>query len=134
MENQKEIVWQTQEFKFNEKDLGWYGWNFFIAFILIILSIWQKNLLFAIFIIIAEIMVVFWSKELPRDVQVKIADKGVYINAKLYPYEDLVGFHILEQQHKELILETSGRLHRYVKIMIIFALMKKIISRGLLRN
>src|SRR3989338_5716211 len=113
----EEIIWHAPEFKYQNKDISWYWLTIIMAGILFLISLWQKNLLFAIFIIIAEIMLVIWAQELPKTIQFKINKKGVQIGLiKSYSYEELGGFHILEDNygHSELILKTKNKLHSYI--------------------
>lgn len=121
-DNIENFVWQAPEFKHNYKDIAWYGISIATAFFLFIAAIWQKNLLFGIFVIIAEIMLLFWAKQRPKDIHFKIDKKGVYIGEmKFYSYEELAGFHLIEgegDEMGELILKTKNRLHPHVKILI----------------
>lgn len=121
MSENKEIIWHAPEFKYQSKDISWYWLSIIAASILTLVSLWQKNLLFAIFIIIAETMLVIWAKELPKNLQFKLDKKGVHIGRiKSYNYEELSGFHIIEDEDKtgELILKTKNKLHPYIKILI----------------
>ena len=118
--HKKEISWQAPEFKYEHKDVSWYWLSIIIAGLMILLAIWQRNLLFALFIIIAEIMIIIWAKERPKTLNFKIDDKGVHIDKiRTYNYDDLGGFHIIEKDNiSELVLKTKNRLHPVVKIII----------------
>ncbi|MEK9170661.1 MAG: hypothetical protein AAB674_03385 [Patescibacteria group bacterium] len=121
MEKQlKEISWQAPEFKYEHKDISWYWLSIIVTGLIILLAIWQKNPLFALFIAIAEIMIIFWAKEFPKTLNFKIDDKGVHIDKiKTYDYDDLKGFHIIEKENiSELVLKTKNRLHPIIKIII----------------
>ncbi len=122
MSENKEIIWQAPEFKYQSKDISWYWLSIIAASILTLISLWQKNLLFAIFIIIAETMLIILAKEFPKNLQFKLDKKGIYIGKiKSYQYEELAGFHIIEDMDKtgELILKTKNKLHPYIKILIV---------------
>jgi len=117
----KEITWHAPEFKYRYKDISWYWLSFAVAGVLILLSLWQKNLLFIIFIIIAESMIIIWANRFPKELRFKLDKKGVYIDKiNFYPYEELDGFHILENEDEDsdLILKTDSKIHPYIKIMI----------------
>lgn len=118
----KEITWQAPEFRYRYKDESWYWLTIMAAGILFLISLWQKNLLFAIFIIIAEVMVILWAKELPKNLHFKLDKKGVHLGKiKFYSYEDLSGFHLHEEDGdiSELVLKTKEKLHPYVKILLL---------------
>ena len=121
MNENRKIIWHAPEFKYQSKDISWYWLTIIAAGILFLISLWQKNLLFVIFIIIAETMLVIWAKDLPRNLQFKLDKKGVHIGKiKSYQYEELNGFHIIEDTDEtgELILKTKNKLHPYEKILI----------------
>lgn len=121
-DDSKEFIWKAPEFKYYAKSASWYWLSFLVVGILILFAIWQKNLLFIIFIIIAEIAVIIWAKRSPQDIEFKIDKNGIRIGEiKFYPYEDLIGFHIKENpgDASELILKTKSRLHPYIKITIL---------------
>lgn len=122
MKQSKEIIWQAPEYKYQHKDVSWYWISVIGVAILLLVAIWQKNLLFGVFVIIAEIMILFWAKRFPKILQFKIDKKGVHIGKlKSYDYENLIGFHIVEDDDElsELVLKTKNRLHLYIKILLL---------------
>ena len=120
MEN-KEITWYAPEFKYHHKELGWYWLSIIGSGVLFLISLWQKNLLFGIFVVIAELMVIIWAKEFPKNIRFKLSGKGLEIGKmKSYSYEELDGFHIHEEDEdgfSELILKTNKRFHPYLKAL-----------------
>lgn len=118
----KEIIWQAAEFKYQYKDVSWYWLTIIAAGILFLVSLWQENFLFAIFIVIAEATLLFWAKEMPKVIQFKLDKKGIQLGKiKSYQYEDLKGFHIREKEEgaSELIFKTRNKLHPYLKILVV---------------
>ncbi|MBI4085380.1 MAG: hypothetical protein HY432_02665 [Candidatus Liptonbacteria bacterium] len=96
------IEWQAPEFEYREKDVSWYWLSAMIAAILLSASIWQKNFLFTIFIIVAEILVLVWAGRKPRTLLFKIDEKGLTINRnKFYPYSQMEAFSIREGASNE---------------------------------
>ena len=120
MDENKEITWQSPEFEYNYKDIGWYWMTIIAAAILFLLAIWQKNPLFGIFIVIAEIMLIFWAKEQPKILNFIINKKGVGIGTRhFYEYDNIQGFHVHERSYNnELILKTKNKLHPYIFILV----------------
>lgn len=116
----EKIIWQAPEFKYRYKDVSWYWISVIAASILALIAIWQKNLLFVVFVIIAEITIIFWAKQIPQNLHFKIDKKGVYIDKiRFYSYEDLAGFHISEEDGEgELILKTKRKFHPFTKILL----------------
>lgn len=118
----KEITWQAPEFRYQTKDVSWYWTTIGIAGILFLIALWQGNLLFGIFIILAEIMLVVWAKEFPKSLQFEIDAHGVHLDRiASYSYDDLEGFHIHEGEDGvgELILKTKKRMHPYITILLL---------------
>jgi len=125
MDQHKEINWEAPEYKFRHKDASWYWISIIIGLLLVLVSLWQKNLLFALFIIVAEIMIIVWAKEIPKTRHFKLNNHGIHISTdkhtaiKSVEYENIKGFHIREEDHNgELILITKNRLHPYLKILV----------------
>lgn len=119
--DEKEITWQAPEYLYREKDVSWYWLSIILTALLALISLWQRNFLFLIFLIIAEMMIIFWGKEYPKNIEFKINNKGIYIGSiKYYPYEDLEGYHIMEENDyaSELILRTRNRFNPFVKILV----------------
>jgi hypothetical protein len=122
----QEITWTASEYHFYRKGAGWYLLSLLAAIILFLIALWQKNLFFAIFVVIAEIVLIYWAKRLPQTLDFKINTKGVEIgDIKFYPYEELHGFCIQEITDStespgsaELILKTKTKIHPFVKINI----------------
>ena len=111
-----EITWYAPEFKYHHKELGWYWLSIIGSGVLFLISLWQKNLLFGIFVIIAELMVIIWAKEFPKNIRFKLSGKGLEIGKmKSYSYEELDGFHIHEEDEdgfSELIFKCDAVLLR----------------------
>lgn len=91
--NGKEIKWSVQEFEYFEKGISWYWLTIIVGVVLIFLALLQKNFLFAIFVVIAELLVLNWGSYYPKAIEIKLNNKGLEINRKkFYPYDGLKGF------------------------------------------
>ncbi|HDH31692.1 MAG TPA: hypothetical protein ENH26_02880 [Candidatus Wolfebacteria bacterium] len=129
-ENAKEtssvILWQAPEFEHHPKDVLWYLCSIIAAIILIALALWQRNFLFVIFIIIAEIVVISLAGKHPPIWEFKINEKGIEIGQlnkkekKFYSYKELESFdiHSIGEKYKELILKSQSRIKLLFKINI----------------
>jgi len=121
------ITWQAPEFEFQKKDISWYWMSLIIGIILLALTVWQRNLLFAIFIIVAWLVVVYSASKTPTNWNFKLSEKGIeiYLSAKdqaakkFYDFKEIEGFdiHLNEtKKYGELILKTKKRFSPYLKI------------------
>lgn len=109
------IEWQTQEYDYLKKDTIWYLVVVGIGLLLILFALWQRNFLFAVFILFAVLTVIIWNKQKPRKIKCVLDEKGIKINNKFYDLEDFSGFDLFEGL---LVLKKSGYLGRYLKIKI----------------
>jgi len=132
------ISWQAPEFEYHQKDVSWYWLSLMVMIILLALSIWQKNFLFAFFVIIAWLVIVYSSRRLPAVWIFKISETGIEIklakdnstNIKSYPYGEIDGFDIhsktispasdgtptTKPKYKELVLKLKSKFSSYLKI------------------
>ena len=116
-----DISWHAPEYEYSPKSSSWYWTSLFLALVLIIFALWQKNFLFAIFIIIAELIVFAVADKHPKIWEFTINEKGVYIGKdKFYSYDRLEAFdiHINEIVHDQLVLKTKKKISPIVTINI----------------
>jgi hypothetical protein len=91
----KELQWEAPEFDYREREVSWYWISIIVAAIMIAFAVWQKNFLFGIFVIIAEILVIIWGNNTPRLITFIFNEKGVGIkNGKFYPFAEMENFSI----------------------------------------
>ncbi|MBU4348329.1 hypothetical protein KJ671_02410 [Patescibacteria group bacterium] len=131
----EEFSWRAPEFKYYYKDASWYWTSGIIAGVLISISLFQKNFLLAIFLVLAELIIIMWAKQIPRTIDFKINEDGIHCGKlKFYPYEELDGFYIEKDNEEagELILKTQSAINPFVKINI-FIKDQKIID-NILKN
>ena len=115
------ITWEAPEAEYIERSTTWYWGSMAIAIILIAIALWQKNFLFAVFIVIAELSVFMLSGEKPVVWGFVIDDRGVTIEGhKTYKYKDITRYdiHKFSDTYNELVLQTKSKVHHYIKIFI----------------
>lgn len=115
-----EIAWQAPEFEYYEKDVSWYWLSVIVAVIILSAAVWQKNFLFAAFIIFAEILILVWAGQKPKMTEFKLNEQGLTIGSrKFYPYAEIIGFSVDENgtdEWPEIIFRFQRRLQSTVKI------------------
>ena len=120
---EKELNWSAPEFKYYEKGTGWYWLSILAAGLIILIAFWQRNFLFAAFVVIAEVVFLKLGAQVPHPVNFRLTDVGLEIGGKkMYSYQDLIGFATRRvDQHEdglsELILKRKHRLSTYVKVL-----------------
>lgn len=115
------ITWKAPEFEHVEKSTTWYWGSMVVAIALIAIALWQKNFLFAVFVVVAELAVFMFAGEKPKLWDFTIDDRGVTIEKhKTYKYADitLYDIHEFSDEYHELVLQTKSKVHHYIKIFI----------------
>jgi hypothetical protein len=76
---QFEINWEAPEFEYREKDVSWYWISILVAACVIAFSVWERNFLFGLFIVIAEVLVIIWGNQEPRIIIFGLTENGLAI-------------------------------------------------------
>ncbi len=96
------IEWRAPEFYYREKGVSWYWLSIIAAIVILSVSVWQKNFLFAVFVVIAEILMLVWAGRKPREVSFILNEKGLTISGnKFYPYSAIEAFSVREGHSEE---------------------------------
>jgi hypothetical protein len=74
-----ETTWEAPEFEYREKEVSWYWISIIAAALIIAFSVWQKDFLFGLFIVIAEILFIVWGNKVPAVVPFTLTDTGIDI-------------------------------------------------------
>lgn len=94
--------WEAPEFEDHERGTGWYYFITFAALILIAISLWQNNFLFAVFLAIAAILLFVWGEQKPPQRNFVITEKELRIdNIKNIHFSDTKSFSIRGPRENE---------------------------------
>lgn len=119
-----EIKWVAPEFEYFAKDISWSWLVMIVGIIVIAIALWQRNFLFAIFLIISVLLIIFWGKQKPRDIEFTLDEHGLDIERKkFYPYHGFEGFSVRplmakDEKYTQLVFKFRARLKPYFKIGI----------------
>jgi len=130
------LSWEAPEFEYREKEISWYLVTASIGVVLILLALWQKNFLFAAFVLIAWFVIVYWANKKPIIWRFKLDEKGISIILpgedfdKFHPYDEFEGFdvHEGEGEKKELLIKPKSKLSSYLKILFPVSKEKNIVD------
>lgn len=87
------IRWEAPEFEHRPKTAGWYWATIAVAIVLLAIAVWQKNYLFGLFVVLAEIMLIVWAAEVPPRVRFELTERGLAVGKrKFYPLRELKSF------------------------------------------
>jgi len=108
------LSWEAPEYEHRPKEAGWSWISIIIAVVLLAIAIWQRNLLFGTFIVIAEILMLVWGNRDPETHTITVSEKGVRIGEeKFYPRERIAAFSIVPHEHTnwfDLVFHLDRRL------------------------
>lgn len=96
------ISWSAPEYEFREKTPVWYWTSIVIAILCIIYAVWNSNYLFAVFVVIAEVLIIIWGNEPARMVNFSLSPKGLSIDRKkTHPLSAIDHFSVEDLDHAE---------------------------------
>ncbi len=126
------ISWQAPEFEHREKGPAWYWLSMLVAIGVMALALWQKNFLFAVFVVIAEVLLVIWGDRKPIFIEMKLSREGLQIGEdKIYNYQDMESF-ALDQKHESewvgMVLKFKQIIRPKIKIMLPRVDLKRIVA------
>ncbi len=107
MSNQT-ISWTAPEFRYYEKNFGWYVSLVVIAVLLIIFFVFEKDIFAAVSMAILAILVGLFSLQKPREVNIEMSERGIKFGNVEFPYKQIKHFWIVNTyNHRTLNLEIS---------------------------
>lgn len=117
-----EVVWTAPEYEKIPKPASWYFINIFIFLAILGFALWSKNFFFALFIVLAELILFILGRQEPINFKFRCNNQGLSINNRLYEYEKLEGYSLREKtgglkKYDELILKKKTAVSPYLKIL-----------------
>ena len=121
--NERSLEWSAPEFHYYHKTELWYWAVAGITGLIILLALWQKNILFAVFAVVAAILVTTWGRRAPRIIAFTLSHEALVIdNKKTYYTKDVTGFAIVPTEEDpellELVLKPKGKIAHFVKVLM----------------
>lgn len=111
-----EIAWEAPEFEYRAKDGAWYWGSILFTIIVLGVAVWQKNFLFAVFIVVAEVLVLVWGNKQPRLMRFTLNEKGFEITGKKsYPYRDIQSFSMEDIGEDARLSQLTFQFHQTLK-------------------
>lgn len=109
------IEWQAPEFDYFKKKPSWYALVVAAGAVLIAFAIWQKNLLFVVFALVAVMMTVIWGRKKPKTLWCQLDSNSLKIGGRIYQLQNFSGFYI---DREVLVLKEKGLFGSYLKVKI----------------
>lgn len=96
------LEWSAPEYEHNPKGAAWYWGSIFTALAILSFAVWQKNFLFAAFVVLAEILILTWGERPPRTINFILTQKGLTIGENtFYPLDNFTSFSVDRDGHEE---------------------------------
>ena len=114
------IVWYAHEYVHREKSSDWYWAVSITAVSIATASILFNNVLFAILIVLAFLILMTYSKREPSVLEVKIDDRGLTNGPSHYHYSTLESFWVEDRfGNTKLIVKSKQRIMPYIIIPVV---------------
>lgn len=116
------IRWQAPEFERHERGALWYYAVIAAGGVIVFVALWQGNFLFAVFAVVAALLLLFWSRQEPRTLEFALGEHGLAIgDGKRYSWGDLGGFSMEEvgegAEFFDLVFSRAAALGTDLKIL-----------------
>ena len=114
------IKWRAPEYSYFEKDISWYWLVVIVAIIVVAVSLWQRNFLFAVFTILAALILIIWGYKKPAMVEFELNERGLEINSGFYSKDRFKEFAIRKENedYDKLMLIGKSRFSRYLVLPV----------------
>ncbi len=112
-DNQKIISWQAPEFRHYPKNPGWSVTLIAVAILVIAFFIIVESDIFAaVSLGLITILIVLFSRQTPRLVNIELNSKGIKFDNLQYPYKQLKYFWVVNNdRHKTINFHTTAFLN-----------------------
>jgi len=119
-----EIKWQAPEYEPRKRGISWYWMSVIVSVLIIAFAVYERNFLFAVFILIAELLVLTLGGRAPRMVDFTLSEKGLTIDGKkTYSYGEIESWSVSPHHEetdawRDVALKLKARLRPVLKIKI----------------
>jgi len=113
--------WNIQEYERHSRGNLWYMIMVILGLILVIYSLITGNFLFALIIILFAIIMFLQHHQEPNQVLFQVAELGVVVGKKFYPYSEFENFYIIYQPPnvKTLYLDPKNTLRPMLRVPLL---------------
>ncbi|MDD4761501.1 MAG: hypothetical protein PHZ25_00545 [Candidatus Pacebacteria bacterium] len=96
----EKIEWRAPEFEFSSENSSWLLISIPIALLFIAFSLWQKNFLFALLIILSEVSLFFLANSHREEYDFSLESEGLKIENRLYSWNSFESFSLDKNEGK----------------------------------
>jgi hypothetical protein len=118
-----ELIWRAPEYEAKDRSALWYFGLGVVSVALVLVALWQENFLFAIFVVLAALVITALTKEPPPLRTFKLNDNGLDIDGlKALPFGRMHGFSVEESSENSelmvLVIHSQEIIHHTLHILI----------------
>ncbi|TSC96169.1 MAG: Uncharacterized protein Athens101410_99 [Parcubacteria group bacterium Athens1014_10] len=112
--------WNFSQIPQYKRTKSWYLWLGIISAGLFIYALSSLNLLFAFFIILADIILVFANNNKLSNIKISIAEDGLEVGKNFYPFNDFEKFWLVYEppETKKLYFEFKNKFRPFLIILL----------------
>jgi len=103
------ITWSAPEYEEKERHIDWFWALGVIVVASSATSVIFGNYFFALLLIIGGLLLGFFAIKKPETINYELNQKGLQIQARLYPFKDLKSFWV-QKEGKPILFIKTGRL------------------------
>lgn len=117
------VQWEAPEYEYHDKDVSWYWTSIIVAAAIVAFAVWQRNFLFGLFIVVAEILFIIWGNRPPRNARFTADQDGISVTGageKLHLYKEFesMGVNPIGEGWSELVFIFRARFKTPLKTLI----------------
>ena len=108
--DKENIAWTAPEYDYEHREPAWYLVSILVAAVLLILALWQKNFLFAAFVLLAEMAIILGAKQLPPVWDFEISGGGVKIGRITIPPPSMGVLSLLDMIESPFVTGDASKI------------------------
>lgn len=123
------MTWHAPEFAYRGRGVSWYWVTIIIAAVMVAFAVWQRDFLFGLFVIVAEILAIVWATRIPRMISFAVTEREFLIGERRrYAMTEFESFSVDEDEftgdftdHGDfvaLIFHFKGKLRAPLRVML----------------
>lgn len=115
-----ELSWEAPEYQYREKGVSWYWLSIIAAALIIAFSVWEKNFLFGLFVVLGEILLLVWGSRLPQSISFTLTRERIELqNGRSHSLQDFesVSMDALGDGWMEVLFHPRAKLRTPFKVL-----------------
>ncbi len=97
------LEWQTLEYPFRERGTDWFISVAIVSFAIAVAAVILGNYMFAVLIVVGGASLLLYAARIPKEITVRILEKGIMVDTLIYPFETLRSFFVNEHEGRLFI-------------------------------